>query len=77
MVDRQCSLKHGVKLGVEERLPRAPSLYERKVRFRKYDEEMDGTDPVSKANYKSVKDNLETVKRMFEEEADLGMMREE
>eukprot|EP00973_Karenia_brevis_P014281 1945300-Karenia_brevis.AAC.1 len=77
MVDRKYSLRSGVRIGVTERLPRTPSLYERKTRFRKYDEDIDGSEPVSKDNYASVKENKEAVRQIFVEEAKLGIMREE
>ena len=70
------SFKDGVRIGVGVRMPRTPAVFPRKTKWRKYEEEEDGMAPTSKENYKSVKDNLEAVERMFWDDVSLGHMRE-
>eukprot|EP00973_Karenia_brevis_P003523 489601-Karenia_brevis.AAC.1 len=55
-------------------MPRTPAVYQRKVRWRTYDEVWDG-ESLSKANYKSVTDNLDAVEDMLREDVTLGHMR--
>eukprot|EP00973_Karenia_brevis_P017422 2389784-Karenia_brevis.AAC.1 len=57
-------------------MPRTLAVYERKTRWRSYDEEWDGA-AVSKANYKSVTDCGDAVEALFLEDVALGHMREE
>eukprot|EP00973_Karenia_brevis_P010898 1475959-Karenia_brevis.AAC.1 len=68
-----CFLR-GVRLGLDGLMPRTPAVYQRKVRWRTYDEVWDG-ESYSKANYKSVTDNLEAVEGMFREDVAPGHMR--
>lgn len=70
------SYHHGTPVGVEVRMPRTPAVYERKVRWRKYDEGYDGAEPRSRKNYSSADAHLQDIEIQFREEAALGMMRE-
>ena len=72
---RPDSFTTGVNIGVLIPSPRTPAVFERKVKFRKYDEDDPDVGPSSKENYKSVGDNLEAIRSQFEEEAAMGHMR--
>ena len=64
----------GVPLGVDRPLPRTPAVFGRKVSWRKYEDQ--GQLPSSKHNYSSCVDNVRAVEAQFEQERDLGFMRE-
>ena len=59
-------------MGFRERLPRTPAVYERKVRWRKYDQEDFALE--LKANYKSTFGLEQTIEEQYAEEERLGMM---
>ena len=63
----------GVNLGVDERLPRCPALYERRTRQRRYHEEWLGH-AESKENYRSVKGRVREIRKQFKKEAKDGLM---
>ena len=62
----------GVRVGFRERLPRTPAVYERTVRWRKYDQEDFAL--ALKANYKSTFGLEQTIEEQYAEEERLGMM---
>ena len=65
------SFAKGVPVGVDVRLPRTPAVFERKRRWRRYDD----SEPVlEKENYKSILGNEAQIRAQFEEEKALGMM---
>jgi hypothetical protein len=68
------SFSKGVTLGILGKLPRVPSVFDRKERWRKYPEE-EG-EPEDGDNYVSARDHLDSIKKQFEEERALGAMRE-
>eukprot|EP00973_Karenia_brevis_P039659 5475295-Karenia_brevis.AAC.1 len=56
-------------------MPRAPALYDRKLRWRRYDG-MDSDElPLSKDNYSAAVDHVEEVEEMFREDLKEGHMR--
>ena len=57
----------GVNLGVLDRLPRTPAVFERKLKNRVYDDPWDGH-AASKENYRSVKGRVEEIRKQFYEE---------
>ncbi|CAE8676182.1 unnamed protein product, partial [Polarella glacialis] len=68
------SFSKGVTLGILGKLPRVPAVFDKKERWRKYPEE-EG-EPGDGDNYVSARDNLDSIKKQFEEERALGAMRE-
>ena len=56
------------------KLPRVPAVFDKKEHWRKYPEE--GGEPGDGDNYVSARDNLDSIKKQFEEERALGAMRE-
>eukprot|EP00973_Karenia_brevis_P056741 7896129-Karenia_brevis.AAC.1 len=68
-----CFLR-GVRLGLDGLMPRTPAVYQRKVKWRTYDEVWDG-ESISKSYYESVTDNLEAVEGMVREDVSLGRRR--
>jgi hypothetical protein len=60
------SFSKGVTLGILGKLPRVPSVFDRKERWRKYPEE-EG-EPEDGDNYVSARDHLDSIKKQFEEE---------
>jgi len=58
----------GVGIGTRAPLPRTPSVYERKVQWRSYEDSLEVATPHSKHNYPSVAPNLEDIKAQFREE---------
>ncbi|CAE8658280.1 unnamed protein product, partial [Polarella glacialis] len=68
------SFSKGVTLGILGKLPRVPAVFDKKERWRTYPEE-EG-EPGDGDNYVSARDNLDSIKKQFEEERALGAMRE-
>jgi hypothetical protein len=68
------SFSKGVTLGILGKLPRVPAVFDKKEHWRKYPEE--GGEPGDGDNYVSARDNLDSIKKQFEEERALGAMRE-
>eukprot|EP00973_Karenia_brevis_P023220 3197715-Karenia_brevis.AAC.1 len=56
-------------------MPRNPALFERKKRWRRYDDMEDEIDPQSKSNCVSAVDNVKEVEAMFEQDVLIGHMR--
>ena len=67
------SFSKGVPVGMNEKMTRTPAVYERKVKWRKYDETEQILDM---ENYRSAVGIGEVLQNQFEEEALLGMMYE-
>jgi hypothetical protein len=76
LAEGKWSFAKGTPVGIGVKMPRTPAVYERKVRWRKYDQEMDGEPPHSKHNYVSAKDHLDEIEQQFREEEKLKMMKE-
>ena len=64
-------LASGTTVGMGEHMPRTPQVFERKNRWKKYD---DSVYTAHLLNYASAADLSEVLERQFEEELDLGMM---
>ena len=62
----------GVQLGDTVRMPRTPAVFERKVKWRSYEEEMDGREPESRENYRSTVGHLEELEGQFQSEGETG-----
>ena len=62
----------GVQVGVDEKLPRTPAVYDRKIKWRRYDP----ADLIleEKSNYKSARLAKDSLRKQFEAEVELGMM---
>eukprot|EP00973_Karenia_brevis_P014954 2040467-Karenia_brevis.AAC.1 len=56
-------------------MPRNPALFDRKKRWRRYDDMDDEVNPESKSNYVSAVDHVKEVEEMFEEDVRIGHMR--
>ena len=67
------SFSKGVPVGMGEKMTRTPAVYERKVKWRKYDESEQILDM---ENYRSAVGIGEVLQKQFEEESNLGMMYE-
>lgn len=67
------SFARGVRLGYKEKTPRVPSVFERKSRLRKYEEETCPWDS-DRDNYVSARAHAAAVQQQFEDEAKLGAM---
>ena len=67
MVCRKDSLVTGVPLGVDDRMPRVPAAWKRKLKLRECDDD-DGEEPEDGPNYPSARDNAADHKNQFEEE---------
>ena len=72
LVTSKESFATGVRVGFKSRLPRTPAVYDRKVRWRRYDAADFALE--LKANYNSTAGVEEDLKKQFEEEIALGMM---
>lgn len=70
------SFAKGVRLGVDEELPRTPAVFEEKTTWREYDPDQCEfqVDSPWRTNYPAAKKNAAALKRQFEEEAKLGAM---
>ena len=67
------SFAHGVRVGFKAKTPRVPAVFDRKTKWRKYEEEeCDWRD--DRQNYDSARDHAAVVQRQFEEEEKLGAM---
>ena len=67
------SFAHGVRVGFKAKTPRVPAVFDRKTKWRKYEEEeCDWRD--DRQNYVSARDHAAVVQRQFEEEEKLGAM---
>jgi hypothetical protein len=64
----------GVNLGVLDRLPRTPAVFERKLKNRVYDDPWDGH-AASKENYRTVKGRVEEIRKQFYEEKAVRVQR--
>ena len=65
----------GTAVGVAERLPRTPAVFERKTKFRKYDEIYNEDNlPESRENYRSVIGLVDEIEKQFKEEEAEGLM---
>jgi hypothetical protein len=63
-------LGEGVSLGVDEELPRTPSVFEEKGKWRLADDVGPGADTTE--NYQSVSPHVDKVRALFQEEAAMG-----
>ena len=72
----QC-FETGVFIGVRNALPRVPAVFERKRKWRNYDDALESGIPYSKENYKSLAPIASVIQVQFEEEEALGMMRQD
>ena len=68
------SAAKGVKLGHDTPLPRTPAVFEKKLKWRKYDPEILEGPPEWGRNYISASENVPAVRKQFVAEAALGMM---
>ena len=75
MADAANSFLTGVPLGVKERLPRTPAIFERKLKQRRYDDDLEEGHPESRDNYKSLGGKVEDIEAQFEREQQDHMMR--
>jgi hypothetical protein len=75
LADAENSFLTGVPLGVKERLPRTPAVFERKVKHRKYDDDLEEGHPESRENYKSLDGKVADIEAQFERERGDHMMR--
>ena len=61
------SAAKGVRLGERDvKIPRTPAVYERKVKYRRYDEEDRIGEAAWKDNYKSAAENVEAIQKQFD-----------
>ena len=65
------SFQTGIRNGANSTLPRVPSVFEKRVKFKKYD--LGDYDPWRKAS-RSVEENLVQFRQQMQEETDLGRM---
>eukprot|EP00969_Alexandrium_andersonii_P311635 13770553-Alexandrium_andersonii.AAC.1 len=56
-------------------MPRTPAVFERRVRWRKYDDPLENGPPEDRGNYTSVGDRVDDIEELFQAEASEGMMR--
>ena len=68
-----CSFAKGVSLGVNEKLPRAPAVFERKRKWRDYSGEQEPSESV-RCNYPTAEANAGAIERQFLAEEKLGAM---
>ena len=68
------SFAKGVRLGPGVRLPRVPAVFEKKDKWRRYDETTSGEKGVERENYMSAKERAREVQKQFQVEASLGAM---
>ena len=67
------SFARGVRIGFESKAPRVPAVFERKMRWRRYEEE--GAEwGLDRENYLSAKTHAAEVQSQFQEEEKLGAM---
>jgi hypothetical protein len=64
-------LRQGVTLGVKEKMPRVPAVFEKRTKWRPY-EAVDV--PMDMDNYKTARDHAQEIEAQFEVERDLGAM---
>ena len=57
----------GVRLGHNTKLPRAPAVFEKKEKWRRYEEDLLSGDSVWSKNNVSAADNLKAAEKQFEE----------
>ena len=67
------SFVHGVRVGFKSKTSRVPAVFDRKTRWRKYEEE-ECDWRCDRENYVSARDHAAVVQRQFEEEEKLGAM---
>ena len=65
------SFANGVRLGLNAKLPRAPAVFDKKTKWRQYEEE-DGDPDLERENYLSAREHANLVQKQFEAEAALG-----
>ena len=68
------SFAKGVTIGIKGRMPRVPAVFDRRTRWRKYEEQAEA--PHDKENYSSAGGQLVQIEEQFKEEERLGAMRE-
>ena len=68
------SFAKGVTIGLKGRMPRVPAVFDRRTRWRRYDEQSEA--PHDKENYSSAKCQIAQIETQFRVEAELGAMRE-
>ena len=67
------SFAAGVSLGVNQKMPRTPAVFEKKCKWRAYDGETTAAD-VFRNNYPGAAENAKAIEAQFVEEAKLGAM---
>ena len=75
MADAENSFLMGVPLGVKERLPRMQAVFERKLKQRRYDDDLEEEHLESRDNYNSLDGKVEDIEAQFEREQQDYMMR--
>ncbi|CAL1153097.1 unnamed protein product, partial [Cladocopium goreaui] len=69
------SFAAGVSLGVNQKMPRTPAVFEKKCKWRAYDGETTAAD-VFRNNYPGAAENAKAIEAQFVEEAKLGDLRQ-